>query len=128
VPDSAGCQLLDAFGVDTEDLARAADQLAFASQADAGPAAAEPPGQAPERIEGAAARRRAGFLSAAESHDRLVARIEELATQREALGTAIRRFAHHDETCHPERGCSCGLQVVLDGLAPPAQGGVRPAE
>src|SRR5207249_5730182 len=36
VPDSTAYQLLDGLGVDTGELARVADQLALASQADAG--------------------------------------------------------------------------------------------
>jgi ATP-dependent Clp protease ATP-binding subunit ClpA len=124
VPDSTAYQLLDAFGVDLQDLARVADELALASQAGADPAAARGSGPHPAERPW----RRAGYLSAAESHDRLVARIEELAIQREALGNAIRRFARHDETCHPEHDCSCGLQLLLDNLDPPAQGSVRSPE
>jgi ATP-dependent Clp protease ATP-binding subunit ClpC len=125
VPDSTAYRLLDGLGVDTEDLARLADQLALASQADTGRVAAGPtPGAWASR------ERRlqppGGYLSAAESHDRLVARIEELAVQSEERAQAIRRFARHDESCQPERGCSCGLQSVLDSLAPfPAQGRER---
>jgi ATP-dependent Clp protease ATP-binding subunit ClpA len=118
VPDSTAFQLLDGLGVDTEDLALVVDQLALTSQADAGRATTESAGGA-AAPRGRRLPRRAGFLSAWESQDRLVARIEELAVQSEARADAIRRFARHDESCHPERGCSCGLQVVLDSLAPP---------
>jgi ATP-dependent Clp protease ATP-binding subunit ClpC len=118
VPDSTAYQLLDGLGVDTEDLARVADQLALASQAEAGRARAEPTAGT-RASSGQRLRRRTGSLSAAEAHDRLVARIEELAVQSEARANAIRRFARHDESCQPERGCSCGLQSMLDSLAPP---------
>jgi ATP-dependent Clp protease ATP-binding subunit ClpA len=124
VRESTAHHLLDAFGVDIQDLARVADELALASQQGADPARARGAGPHP----GQRPWRRTGYLSAAESHDRLVARIEELAIHREALGNAIRRFARHDETCHPQRGCSCGLQIVLDNLGPPAQRSGRSAQ
>lgn len=119
VPDSTAYRLLDGLGVDTGELARVADQLALARQADAGRATTEQPAGAAAPRAGRRFQRRVSYLSASESHDRLVARIEQLAVQSEARASAIHRFARHDESCHPERGCTCGLQSVLDSLAPP---------
>ena len=121
VPDSTAYLMLARLGVDTEALAHVADQLALEAGEEYGVGwVGFPPSPAGRRSHGLP--RRPEYIFG-ELHDRLIARIEELAVQRAALADAIRRFARHDETCHPERGCTCGLQTVLDRLGPPADPG-----
>jgi len=123
VPDSTAFQVLEFFAVDIEALAHTADELALASPADDGEfvtrtGRAEASSPISSQRTSRRLSRRTDYLFGLQSHDRLVARIEELAIQREALDNALRRFGRHDEGCQPERGCSCGLQLVLDSFGP----------
>lgn len=123
VRHSVALRTLRELGVDLDALAARADELVSASAADA-------EHDAGPRISVDSRRKVARqllYTSHSESSDRVAARVEELALQRELLVTAIRRFGRHDNDCDRERGCSCGLQVVLDGVDPPPdQGSVRP--
>jgi ATP-dependent Clp protease ATP-binding subunit ClpC len=116
VPDCTAYAVLEGLGVDIHPLARAADDLARASQVDLGPGAPAERGAGPQPTAQVGRSRgvslRTDYLLGSETHDQLVTRIAE-------LGNAIRRFARHDESCDPDRGCSCGLQRVLDRLDPP---------
>lgn len=129
VRDGAAARTLVELGVDLDALAARADELASATESETGSFAAAwgpaaslrpEPGRRPGRL-----RYRKGSGPGEED---LVARWDELAVQGDGLADAVRRYGRHDEGCDPDRGCSCGLQQVLDDLAGPETGWPRRGE
>jgi ATP-dependent Clp protease ATP-binding subunit ClpC len=122
VPDSTAYQVLAGFGVDAEALSRVADELALACQAQnegGGSALGEASGAATAPPAASRPIARGSYRAYGQSSDRLMARAEELTAQRDALAMAVRRYGRHDDTCQPDRGCTCGLQQVLDDIDRP---------
>jgi len=128
VRDGAAARTLVELGVDLDALAARADELAAATESETGstataggPTASTPePGRRPRRLHYRRGSER--------GDDDLAARLDDLAGQRDALANAVRRYGRHEEGCDPERGCSCGLQQVLDDLGPPETGWTRRGE
>jgi ATP-dependent Clp protease ATP-binding subunit ClpA len=117
VRDSVAVQTLVAFGVDLDTLAGHVDELASASEPETRPGpGADVPATAsapwPQRT------RRLQYLRRSEPGRDLAAALDGLA-RRDALAHALRRYAHHDESCDQQQGCTCGLQPLLDELDSP---------
>ena len=90
-------------GVDVEALAAQAVELAEASQ---------PATQRAVTSTAVAAPR--GFLFTR----RIRAGVQSTSVQakHDWLTSALRRCGRHDDDCAPDRGCTCGLTLVLDSL------------
>ncbi len=126
VRDGVAARTLVELDVDFDALAARADELATASEPETGSRAG------PIAVAREASSPRAGwrprrlhFLRGSEADDDLAARLDDVVAQRDAVANALRRYGHHDDGCDPNRGCSCGLQQVLDDLDPPETGWMR---
>jgi ATP-dependent Clp protease ATP-binding subunit ClpC len=122
VPDSTAYRVMAGFGVDPEALSRVADELALACQAEnegGGSGVGEVSGSATASRGSGRPFGRARYRAYGQSSERLIARAEELTANRDALSVAVRRYGRHDDTCQPDRGCTCGLQQVLDDIDRP---------
>ena len=105
VRDGTSARTLIYFGVDLDALAARADELLSASNS--------------RTTSGGTDRRLLHRQQGSELGDGvLAARLDDVVT----LGNALRRYGRHDQAYDAERGCTCGLQQVLDGLEPPGNG------
>lgn len=129
VRDGAAARTLVELGVDLDALAARADELASAAESETGSFAAAWRPTASLRPEPGRRLRRLHYRKGSEpGGEDLVAGWDALAVQRDELADAVRRYGRHDEGCDPARGCSCGLQQVLDDLAGPQTGWTGPGE
>jgi ATP-dependent Clp protease ATP-binding subunit ClpA len=122
VRDGVAVRTLVDLGVDLDALAARADELALAGgpETESGRSAgirvvasARRPGRRPRRLR---------YRGVSEPGDDLVAQLDDVVVQRDALANAVRRYARHDEDCAGAGGCTCGLQQVLDDLDSPGSG------
>jgi len=117
VSDGTAARLLAELGVDREQLAATADELAEDDVKDDVEAAAVSTLVNVRRVASApgpwgwiaARRRRPGDDEVAE----LRAHVELLARRRDELLIALRRYGRHEDGCDPGRGCSCGLDAAM---------------
>lgn len=126
VRDSVAVRTLVDLGVDLDTLAARADKIASAGEPGAGPEhglSASGMVRAVSMLQPGRLPRRLRYRRGSEASDDLAAQLDDVVVQRDALANAVRRFGRHDEGCDRERGCTCGLQQVLDALDPPESGG-----
>jgi ATP-dependent Clp protease ATP-binding subunit ClpC len=105
VRDARAIQVLRAVGAEPEQLASAAERVAARSEGDVGPA--QGAGRFTPIGHGG------GRSAQARSMESLSAHANRLNRERRQFALALHRYARHDDDCHPDQGCTCGLGPIL---------------